>query len=337
MSPPPPVSAALSPTGAGDASLLPPVLVEAEQARLRRQAFGAVVLAAVIIGFSPILVRLSDVGPAAIGFWRMFFSLGPTALWALAEWREAKLHVRLRAQTAPRFTRRQGLLVVLAGLAFGADLILFHAGLARTSTANGVLIGNLYVIFVFALGWLCLGERPTRGLLVALGFAMAGAMLIVASSFTGSARAGSWIGDLLCVGGALAYAFYMLFVRILRREEPGQPALGGGMTALASSAVGMVACLGWALATGERILPAGLDGLMAVAALGAIVHAGGQGLTTFALGRLPAGLISMVMLLQILVGTALAALLFREFPPALVLVGGGLLVAGVVAARPRGS
>lgn len=335
MSPPPPISAALSPTGVDDTALLSPVAVAADEARLRRQAFGAVLLAAAIIGFSPILVRLSDVGPAAIGFWRLFFSLGPTALWALAERREARLHARIRAQTAPRLTWRQMLLVAAAGIAFGADLILFHAGLARTSTANGVLIGNLYVIFVFALGWMCLGERPTRGLLLALGFALAGAALIVGSSLGGSGRPGSVVGDLLCVGGALAYAFYMLFVRILRRPSPGRPALGGGMTALLSSAVGMVMCLVWALAAGERIMPAGMDGLLAVAALGAIVHAGGQGLTTFALGRLPAGVISMVMLLQILVGTALAALLFREIPPMLVLVGGGLLVVGVVAARPR--
>lgn len=335
MSPPPPISAALSPTGTGEVPLLPTLVSVEQEARARRQAFVAVVMAAAFIGFSPIFVRLSDVGPAAIGFWRLFFSLGPTALWALAEQRERNQRARLRAEPVPRISRGQWLAVSLAAFAFAADLVFFHAGLARTSTANGVLIGNSYVVFVFVLGWLCLGERPTRGLVVSMLFALAGAGLIVSSSLGATSGAGNVVGDLLCMAGALSYAFYMLFIRVLRRERTGAPAMGGGMAALLSSAIGMVLCLGWALATGERIVPQALGGLLAVAGLGVIVHAGGQGLTTFALGRLPAGLISTVMLLQILVGVSLAAMLFGEIPPPLVLVGGGLLIAGVVTSRPR--
>lgn len=333
MSPPPPASLALS--SDADLDLLSPVVVAANEARLRRQGFIAVVVASVCIGFSPVFIRLADVGPAAIGFWRLFFALGPTALWAYAEHRAARAkaydpHVRV-----PLFTGRQLALALLAGTFFGADLVLFHAGLAHTTTANAVLLGNLAVVFVLLFGWLILGERPTAGLLVALTLALSGTGLIISRSLGAEGGGAGLMGDLLCVGAALAYASYMLAIRLVRRGGVNEPALGGGMVSLLANGAGIVVCLSWAIGTGEALIPASLQGLLAVAALGILGQAAGQGLATFALGRLPAGLISVVQLLQIVVGVSLAALLFGEIPSFLVIVGGLLVVAGVLTARPR--
>lgn len=333
MSPPPPASVALDlPL---DAVAAPPAL--AEEARLRRQAFAAVLASALFIGFSPIFVRLADVGPAAIGFWRLVFALGPMALWAWAEVRTARLrrpqagaHARVRNVGAGQFG-----LAALAGFFFAADLVMFHAGLARTGTANGVLLGNLAPVFILLLAWPLLGERPTLALTAALVMALAGSAAIIVESSTGGGPASGMLGDLLCVGAALCYAAYMLVVRYMRRGGPGVAGLGGGMVSFLSTAAGAVFCLIWAVGTGETLVPASLQGILAVAGLGVVTHAAGQGLTTFALGRLPAGLISVVLLLQILVGVSLAALLFGEMPSAVVLFGGALIVAGVVAVRPR--
>ena len=309
------------------------------EAQRRRQAFFAVVLAAMCIGFSPILVRVADAGPAAIGFWRLFFALGPTLVWAYAEHRSAQRRAGA-GRPAPRLTRRQFLLAALAGLFFGADLIVFHKGLAQTSTANAVLLGNLAVVFVFVFGWLILRERPTRGLMIALAMALSGTLVIIASSAlhtngTGAHPVGVF-GDLLCVTAALFYAGYMLTTRAVRRAATAEAVpLGGGMASLIASSTGAALCLGWAVATGETLLPQSLKGLFAVIGLGILAHAAGQGLATFALGRLPAGLISVVLLLQIVVGVALAALLFGEIPSLAVFVGGLLVVAGVATARPN--
>ena len=337
MSPPPPASLALS-TDAVDIDLLSPVVIEANEARLRRQGFVAVVVASVCIGFSPIFIRLADVGPAAVGFWRLFFALGPTALWAYAEYRSARArgpHARSSDARLPLFTGRQLVLALVAGLFFGADLVMFHAGLARTTTANGILLGNLAVVFVLVFGWLFLGERPTVGLLVALMLALTGTGLIISRSFGAEGGVAGLMGDVLCVGAALAYAAYMLAVRFVRRGGTDEPALGGGMVSLLANGSGIVVCLSWAIATGEAIMPASLQGLLAVVALGVLGQAAGQGLATFALGRLPAGLISVVQLLQIVVGVSLAALLFGEIPSLVVTLGGLLVVAGVLTARPR--
>lgn len=335
MSPPP--AAVIAPPLAAVHEPLPSVATEAQ---LRRQAFLAVVVAALCIGFSPVLVRFADTGPAAIGFWRLIFALGPTTVWAYAEYRAAGR--RTVAGASGRLpSLRQVLLAALAGLFFGGDLIVFHKGLAQTSTANAVLLGNLAVVFVFIFGWLILRERPTRGLVIALVMALTGTLFIIGTSALHTQGVGghpvSVTGDMLCVAAALFYAGYMLMTRAVRRAGRGNVVpLGGGMASLIATSTGAALCLGWAAATGEVLIPQSLQGLLAVIGLGLIAHATGQGLATFALGRLQAGLISLVLLLQIVVGVALAALLFGEIPSLTVFIGGLLVVAGVATARPGG-
>ncbi|QJP13549.1 DMT family transporter [Starkeya sp. ORNL1] len=343
MSPPPPASVALS-SPLDDAALASISIPAIEEARLRRQAFIAVLVAAGCIGFSPIFVRLADTGPAAIGFWRMLFAVGPTALWAYAEWRAMKARhvatvgagVRLRP-----FSGRQFAFGTLAGLFFAADLVFFHAALANTSTANSVLLGNMAPVFVLLFAWACLGERPTLGLFIALVLAMAGSAIIVLDSTSAAAGINSLLGDLLATGAAACYAAYMIVVRVMRRGGHTHggvvrvPGLGGGMVALISTAAGAVFCLAYAVGAGEQIVPASLQGFLAVVGLGIVAHAFGQGLATFALGRLTAGTISIVLLLQIVIGISMAALLFGEVPSLTVLFGGGLIVAGILAVRPR--
>ncbi|MBS7541335.1 DMT family transporter [Ancylobacter lacus] len=335
MSPPPPASLATAESLESLAHATSPhaMTSEALEARQRRQAFAAVLLAAVCIGSSAIFVRLSDVGPAAIGFWRLIFSLGPTALWAYAELRTTRAARPAAARRLP-FSGRQLWLGAAAGFFFATDLVLFHAGLARTATANGLLLGNMAPVFVVLMGWLVLAERPTLGLVAALALGLGGAGVIILRS--GVQLGGSMTGDLMCLAAASAYSAYMLFIRVVRRPTAdGSPGMGGGMVSLVSSAAGAVFCLAWALGNGETLVPQSLQGLLAVAGLGILTHAAGQGLTTFALGRLPAGLISVVLLLQILVGVTGAALLFGEVPSLTVMAGGVLIVAGVLAVRPR--
>ncbi|MCK0196144.1 DMT family transporter [Ancylobacter sp. 6x-1] len=338
MSPPPPASLALTdtidiPAPAASAALAAELL----QAKLRRRAFGGVLAAALCIGFSAIFVRLSDVGPAAVGFWRLVFALGPTALWALAEWRGMKAHARVTGLDAPKLPLATVGLSCLIGLFFAVDLVLFNAALQFTTTANAVLLGNMAPLFVMLMGWAFLGERPTRALFTAMALAIAGALLIMSHGLQGGqGGAATRTGDLMCLVAASAYSAYILFIRMIRRAgADGRAAIGGGMLSLISTAFAAVLCLGWAVGTGEMLVPRSLQGLLAVAGLGIVTHAAGQGLTTFALGRLPAGLVSVVLLLQILVGVGFAALLFGEIPSLVVIAGGALVVAGVLVVRPR--
>lgn len=281
--------------------------------------FLALLVGATCIGFSGIFVRLGDVGPAAAGFWRMLFALPVLAAWTALEQRKPS-----------GGTVRGGAFgaIALAGLAFGFDVTLYNAALDHTTIANASLLGNLAPVGVVLGGWLLLGERPSRRILGALMLAIAGAALLVLPRFTGGVQAsGNLFGDSLALAAAMSYAAYILAVRRARDRADA------GYVGLVSSVICAVFCLGAALALGERIVPASLQGWLAVAALGLVSHALGQGLITLSLGSYGAGAASLVMVWPALVSVLAAWALFGEQPTPVQAFGGVAILAAVLLVR----
>ena len=282
----------------------------------RLAMFLALLTGATCIGFSGVLVRFADVGPAAAGFWRMIFALPVLAAWMVLE-RPATGGLRLPALWP----------ILLAGLAFGVDVVLYNASLGHTSIANASLLGNLSPVAVVLGGWLLLGERPTRRILGALLLALAGAALLVLPKAAGQAAPGGGFGDMLATGAAIAYAGYILAVR---RARDGADA---GRIGLISSLVCAVFCLGTALALGETLLPASLSGWLAVAGLGLVSQALGQGLITLSLGSYGASAASLVMVWPALVSVLAAWAIFGEQPDMAQAFGGIAILAAVLLVR----
>ncbi len=281
--------------------------------------FLALLVGATCIGFSGIFVRLSDVGPAAAGFWRMLFALPVLAAWTAVE------------QRRPVDGKARGGAfgaIALAGLAFGFDVTLYNAALDHTTIANASLLGNLAPVGVVLGGWLLLGERPSRRILGALMLAIAGALLLVLPRFAGGGQAsGNLFGDGLAVAAAISYASYILAVRRARDRADA------GYVGLVSSVVCAVFCLAAALALGEHIIPGSLQGWLAVAALGLVSHALGQGLITLSLGSYGASAASLVMVWPALVTVLAAWALFGEQPTPVQAFGGVAILAAVLMVR----
>lgn len=274
---------------------------------------------ATCIGFSGIFVRLADVGPAAAGFWRMLFALPVLVAWTALE---------QRRPTGEKIGRGAFIAVALAGLTFGIDVTLYNAALGHTTIANASLLGNLSPVGVVLGGWLLLGDKPSRRILGALMLAVAGAILLVLPKFTGAERVtGNLFGDSLAVGAAFSYAAYILAVR---RARDGA---GAGYVSLVSSAICAVFCLAAALMLGEQIVPMSLQGWLAVAALGLVSHALGQGLITLSLGSYGAGAASLVMVWPALVSVLAAWALFGEQPTPVQAFGGVAILAAVLLVR----
>ena len=75
--------------------------------------------------------------------------------------------------------------------------------------------------------------------------------------------------------------------------------------------------------------------VVALIALAWISHAGGQGLLTVALGRLPATFSSLVIFLEAIAAACMAWVILGE-PVTAIQAGGGLaILAGIYVARPR--
>ena len=140
-----------------------------------RFALPALLAGATAIALSPIFVRLSELGPSATAFHRVFLALPLLWPWLVLE---------RRGRTEARRTRQsEGWLLVLAGMLFAGDLGFWHWSITYTSVANATLFANVAPVFVTFAAWSLLGERITAIFLGGLVLTMVGAAVIVGSSF----------------------------------------------------------------------------------------------------------------------------------------------------------
>jgi drug/metabolite transporter (DMT)-like permease len=293
---------------------------DASQRIAQRWALAALVLGALAIAFSPIFVRLSEVGPTATGFYRTMLAVPP--LWLV--W-------RLRpAATAPRDHKASwsipplGMLL-LPGLLFAGDLFFWHLAIQYTSVANSTLLSNFAPVIVTLGAWLVLRERITGAFLFALMVAICGAMMLVGSSFQ---LGGDYVfGDLLALTTACFYGAYMIVVAKLRGRYGSQEIM------LWSSLVSAVVLLPAAWLMGESLLPPSLHGWLILFGLAWISHALGQGLIAYALGHLPASFSSLVVLVQPVAAAFFGWLWLGEGLQPLQIAGGIVVLLGILLAR----
>src|SRR4030095_13118051 len=163
------------------------------------RGMAALVAGAICIGFAPIWVRWSEVGPVATAFHRLACALPVLARWALTETRGGQRD----------HGRRVSGWTLVAGVCFAIDLGAWHISIQFTSVANATLLANLAPIFVTLGAMIFLHERVGRDFLVGMGVALMGAWMLSGAGFGG---AGHLSGDLLAVVTALFYGSYQLCV-----------------------------------------------------------------------------------------------------------------------------
>ncbi len=280
-------------------------------------ALVALFFAALSIGFSPIFVRLSDVGPLAAAFYRTALGLPFLVAWAAAD-------DRLRQGPPPRFSLGDGGLILVGGVAFAADLGFWHISIGLTSVSNATLFANMAPIFVTLGGAFFFGNRVTTAFLLSLAGALTGAW-VLAGGIDGVTS-----GDLLALVAAFFYGTYMLVLSRLSRRFSTARVLAP------LSFVSSLCLLPAAALHGETLLPADLAGLSVLIGLALISQVAGQSLIAYGLRHLPAAFSSLSLLLQPVFAGLIAAFLFDEPILARQIVGGGIILASIIAARLRG-
>lgn len=283
-------------------------MTDGTAARDRGQALAVLVAGAAIIGLAPILVRLADAGPAAVGFWRVAFAMPLLSLMALR---------------ADRGVGSPNRFALLAGLAFACDLGFWHYSIHFTSVANATVLTNLTPVVVTAAAWIFLKQRPAKLFVAAVALAVAGAWLMAIGRGAHAPGSNPPLGDALALTTALWYALYFLAISAARRS------VGATRVMFWSSVASAPLLLVAAVALGERIFPATAGGWAAVIGLG-VMHVAGQGSIAWALGRLPAATASVVVLIQPVVAALLGWLLFSESLGPLQALGGAIALFGVV-------
>jgi len=273
---------------------------------------------ALAIGSSGIFVRLSETGPTATAFWRGALALPLLAVWAVLEPR-ARAGARQPTAVGVACSWREPLFF-WAGVFFAGDLALWHASLLRTSVAASTLEANCAPMVVTLGAWALWGERPRLRFLLALALASVGLLLMVSTKFAHGAAA--LTGDLLGLGTACFYGFYILAVARLRTRH------GAGIVMFNSTLVFTLLLLPLALT--QRFLPGTPHGWLLLAGCALSAQVLGQGLVAYALAHLPATFSSVGLYLQSIAATAYAWLLLKErLTPGQ--IAGGCIVLGAIA------
>ncbi len=252
-----------------------------------------------------LIARLVTTGPWTTSLWR---SVSAFCFLALVLWL-----VRGRGIVAQWRDGGRPVLAVAVCMAVSSTCFIFS--LAHTSVANTLILMSTGPYVAGLLGWVLLGERVALRTWVTMGVALAGAVVMVSSSY----QRGALAGDLLAIVMAASFATATVLVR---RHPEIQ------MAPAAALATTLAALVALPLADPLAVAPRDLA-LLVFFGVGQF----GAGFLLFLAGArwLPAATSSLVGLLETVLGPLWVWLVLSERPEAATLAGGALILAALLA------
>ena len=278
-------------------------------------AIFALVAGACAMGISPIFVRLADVGPFSSAFWRVALALPILYAWTKLSPPEGGVERRFAKAS------------LLAGLAFTGDLFFWHLSIVSTSVANATFFATTAPIWVIFFGWLLFRRAPTKMVVIGLASCLAGGAALLAQDLR--LKPAGALGDVYGLATGVFFGLYFLAVEAARRHT------SAARVTFEATLVTAALLLIVALVLEGHIFPHSVAGVAALLAMAWISHAGGQGLLSVALGRLPAAFSSLVIFLEAVAAAGFAALFLGEAVSLVQGLGGALILAGIFVARPK--
>jgi len=264
-----------------------------------------VACAAVCWSSGGLIARLVSTSPWTTSLWRsLFASLFLTVvLWIV------------RGRNIVAQWRTVGRPVVVSATCMALASTCFILSLAHTSVANTLLLMSTGPYVTALLGWLLLGEGVAPRTWLTMSVALAGAVVMVSSSY----GRGAMVGDLLAVVMATSFAVATV---VVRRHPDIQMAPAA---ALATALTALVALpLAAPLETAARDLA-----LLAFFGVGQF----GAGFLLFMAGArlIPAAESSLIGMLETVLGPLWVWLVLSERPATATLTGGALILVALVA------
>jgi drug/metabolite transporter (DMT)-like permease len=276
----------------------------------------AALLGALCIAFSGILYRFADVSPSTVTVFRCLYGL---PVLVLVAWLEHRRY-------GPLPTRAVRLAIV-AGIFFAGDLLTWHHAVDAVGAGLATVLGNLQVLVVGFVAWAVLGERPPRPVIAATPVVLAGAVLISGVVGSGAYGANPPLGVGLGLLTALCYAGYLLVIR-RGTTDIRRPA---GPVAVSTASTMVVAVIAGVIIGDLDPVPAWPShGWLAV--LGLTSQSIGYLLISMSLPRLPAALVSIILLVQPVATVVLARVLLTEVPSVVQIGGVALIIGGIAVA-----
>jgi len=270
-------------------------------------ALGAGVIS---LSFSAMFVRWANAPGPVTAFYRLFFSIFLLLPFFLP-----------RARTNPSIWSAALIFPFLAGLFTAFDLALWTASLAYTTASNATLLGNTSPLWVALGTWLILKQKLSAGFWRGLFIALMGAVLIMGTDFILHPRFG--VGDAMALFTGFFYGGYFLFTQKSRTTfDPIVHIFFVGVGASLSLFI-INLILGYPFTGFDR------NTWLVFLASALVSQLIGYMSLAYALGHLPASIVSPTMILQPVVTTLLAIPLLAEIPTPWQGLGGAIALVGI--------
>lgn len=280
----------------------------------------ALVFGAIGIGFAAVFAKLAVnydqsaghglLSPVAVAFWRMLLA---TPFFAVA----------LRRTGTGGVPFHWHLLV--PGFFFAADLGVWHWSFEYIPVANSTLEANLAAVLVPIAGYLWLGERFGRIFVVGAALAVVGMGVLVGPSLGGGGDA--WVGDLMGMTTAFMYTGYQLGTKVVVGRYPVQYVMV--LVSLVSAAF----LAAFAAFSPGHFVPVSTEAWLSVLALTLVSQVFGQGLIAYGMKAVPAGLASVILVLQPAASAVFGWLILGQALEPRQLVAGAVIICGIYLAR----
>lgn len=210
---------------------------------------------------------------------------------------------------------------LLAGIFTAFDFAFWNSSLKYTTAANATLLGNTAPLWVALLAFFIFREKLRRAFWFGLIIALTGAALVMGSDFLRHPTLG--IGDLMASAAAIFYAFYQLTTQHGRKHVDAYR-----YTWL----VGVSATLGMFiinLALGNSFTGYPAQTWIIFLATAIVSQMIGYLAISYALGHLPASIVSTTLIGQPVLTTVLAIPMLGEIPNSTQWIGGAIALAGI--------
>jgi drug/metabolite transporter (DMT)-like permease len=270
-------------------------------------ALGVGVLA---LSFSAMFVRWANAPGPVTAFYRLFFSIFLLLPFFLS-----------RVKGNPSIKSSAIWFPLLAGVFTACDLALWTSSLNYTTAANATLLGNTAPLWVALGTWLILKQKLSAAFWRGLAITLAGAFVIMGSDFILHPRFG--IGDMMAIFTGFFYGGYFLFTE--RSRTHFDVVIHIWLVGVGAS----IALFGINLAFQYPLTGFDTNTWLIFLATALVSQLTGYMALAYALGHLPASVVSPTMILQPIVTTLLAIPLLNEIPNLWQVIGATIALLGI--------
>ena len=264
-------------------------------------------LAVAFLAAGGIFVKLSSLTPVSTGFYRVLFSL--------------PLLLPLAFRGLRILTKKDVLILFLAGVFLAGDVALWNLSFSYTSVANANLLTNLTPFTVIPVSYFLFREKIPKLFLAGAAVTLIGVFVLLGGNII--PLQSNYLGDFLAFSASFFYAVFILISYRLRDRYE-------------SSVIMFVSGFGSALALGvtsvltEGIqIPHGTEQLWPLLGLTLCLQVIGHNLLAHCQGKLSVNLSSIVCLCQPVIASLYSYFIFSEVLSLREVLGIAIVIAGV--------